>query len=47
MANLNERINELYFHPEFPASFSSLNKFYTEAKKGSKSLKRSDLKRWA
>ena len=47
MVSLNERINELYFNPEFPASFSSLNKFYTEAKKVIKTLKRSDLKRWA
>ena len=45
MANQNERINEFYFIPEFPASFSSLNKFYTEAKKVIKTLKRSDLKR--
>ena len=47
MENLNERINELYFNPEFPASLSSLGKFYTEAKKVIKNLKRSDLKRWA
>jgi len=37
----------LYFNPEFPASLSSLGKFYTEAKKVIKNLKRSDLKRWA
>ena len=42
-----KRKNKLYFNPEFPASLSSLHKFYTEAKKVIKTLKRSDLKRWA
>ena len=47
MKNVNERINDLYFNPEFPASLSSVGKFYTEAKKVIKHLKRSDVKRWA
>ena len=29
---MNERSSELYFNPKFPASLSSLQKFYREAK---------------
>ena len=44
---MNEKISELYFNPEFPASLSSLWKFYKEAKKVIKNLTRQDVKKWS
>ena len=44
---MNEKISELYFNPEFPASLSSLGKFYKEAKKVIKNQTRQDVKKWS
>ena len=40
---MNEKINELYFNPKFPASLLSLQKFYREAKNGIKDLTFRDI----
>ena len=44
---MNEKINELYFIPKFPASFSSLQKFYREAKKVIKDVTYRDIVAWS
>ena len=44
---MNEKINELYCNPQFPASLSSLQKFYREAKKGVKDLSYRDIVAWS
>ena len=44
---MNEKINELYFNPKFPASLSSLQKFYREAKKVIKDLTYRDIVAWS
>lgn len=43
---MDEAIEKLYFDPSFPASFSSLDRFYAEAKKKIPNLKRADLVKW-
>ena len=44
---MNEKISDLYYDPSFPASFSSLGKFYKEARKVIKNLTKHDLKKWS
>ena len=44
---MNEKINELYFNPKFPASLSSLEKFYREAKKVITDLTYRDIVTWS
>ena len=44
---MNEKINELYCNPKFPASLSSLQKFYREAKKVNKDLTYRDIVTWS
>lgn len=44
---MNEKIEELYFDPKFPASYSNLSKFYKEAKKKIPKLKLSDVIKWS
>ena len=41
---MNEKISKLYYDPIFPASLSSLGKFYKEARKVIKNLTKQDLK---
>ena len=44
---MNEKSSELYYDPSFPVSFSSLGKFYKEARKVIKHLSKHDLKKWS
>ena len=44
---MNEAIDKMYFNPKFPASYTSLNKLYVEAKKKIPKLKREDLEKWS
>ena len=44
---MNDKIDKLYFNPKFPASFTSLDRFYVEAKKKIPKLTRKDLKKWS
>ena len=44
---MNAKIDELYFNPKFPASYTSLNRFYVEAKKKIPKLTRKDLEKWS
>ena len=44
---MKEKIEELYFNPKFPASFSSLPKCYREAKNVIKDLTYEDLLEWS
>ena len=44
---MNEKINEVYFNPKFPASLSSLQKFYREAKKVIRDLTYRDIVAWS
>ena len=44
---MNEKINELYFNPKFPASLSSLQKLYRDAKKVIKDLRYMDIVTWS
>ena len=44
---MSEKISKLYYHPIFPASLSSLGKFYKEPRKVIKNLKKQDLKKWS
>ena len=44
---MNEKINELYFNPKFPASLPSLQKFYREATKVITDLTYRDIVAWS
>ena len=44
---MNEKSSKLYYDPIFPASLSSLGKFYKEARTVIKNLTKQDLKKWS